>query len=108
MRNFLILSAILLLAIVIACAKPSTEANVAAFNAAPLPSMSPSDNAPRISLEDAKKEFDAGTAVFVDARAQEAYKMEHIKGAINVQSADRLKEALKSIPPDKKLIVYCS
>jgi 3-mercaptopyruvate sulfurtransferase SseA len=108
MRNFLILLAITLLAIVIACAKPNAEANLTASNAAPLPSMSPADDAPRISLEDAKKDFDAGTAVFVDSRAPEAYKIEHIKGAINIPTADKIKEGLKSIPPDKKIIVYCS
>ena len=111
MRNFLILSAILLLAIVIACAKPSTETNHAAVNApantAPLPSASPADDAPRISLEDAKKDFDAGTAVFVDSRAPEAYKIEHIKGAINIPH-DKLDAELKKLPPDKKIIVYCS
>ena len=110
MRNLLILFAITLLAIVIACAKPDTEANqvAAPANTAPLPSVSPADDAPRISLADAKKDFDAGTAVFVDSRAPEAYKVEHIKGAINIPSHDKLEAELKKLPPDKKIIVYCS
>ncbi len=42
------------------------------------------DEAPRINLADAKKDFDAGKVVFVDTRAEPSYKTEHIKGAINV------------------------
>src|SRR5678815_4567757 len=36
-------------------------------------------DAPRISLADAKKAYDAG-ATFVDVRDATAYKMEHVKG----------------------------
>ncbi|HYP51252.1 MAG TPA: hypothetical protein VEQ34_09950, partial [Pyrinomonadaceae bacterium] len=39
------------------------------------------DDAPRISLADAKKDFDAGNVVFVDTRAATSYNQEHIKGA---------------------------
>ena len=42
------------------------------------------EEAARISLADAKADFDAGTALFVDTRAEAAYKQEHIKDAINV------------------------
>lgn len=59
---------------------------------------------PRISVADAKKEVDAGTAVIVDSRAEDAYKQEHIAGSINVTSADKF----DSLPKGKKLIVYCS
>jgi len=63
---------------------------------------------PRMSVEQAKKEFDAGTAVFVDSRAESVYKLEHIKGALimpsNVNDADRF----ASLPKGKKIIVYCS
>lgn len=62
---------------------------------------------PRISLEDAKKEFDAGTAVIVDSRADVAYKQEHIAGAINVPIGSPEGEFDK-IPRGKKIIVYCS
>jgi rhodanese-related sulfurtransferase len=59
---------------------------------------------PRISVADAKKEVDAGTAVIVDSRAEAAYKAEHIAGSINV--ADEAKS--NTLPKGKKLIVYCS
>lgn len=65
------------------------------------------NDAPRISLADAKKDFDENNAVFIDARSADNYKTEHIKGAINVPVGE-FKKYYKSIPKDKKLIVYCS
>ena len=65
------------------------------------------DEAPRITLAEAKKDFDAGNAVFIDTRSAEAFQTEHVKGAINVPVAD-LEAKLGEIPKDKKLIVYCS
>lgn len=65
------------------------------------------DDAPRITLADAKKDFDAGNAVFIDTRAEAAYKQEHIKGAINI-STDALDAKYKDIPQGKKIIAYCS
>jgi 3-mercaptopyruvate sulfurtransferase SseA len=66
-----------------------------------------SDDAPRISLADAKKDFDAGTAVFIDTRAEDIYKQGHVKGAINITLQDDASK-YKSIPKGKKIIVYCS
>ena len=66
-----------------------------------------SDEAPRITLEEAKKEFDKGTAVFIDTRAQSAYNVEHIKGAINIP-AEAFETRYSEIPKDKKIIAYCS
>lgn len=65
------------------------------------------DDAARISLEDAKKDFDAGTAVFIDARDVASYKFTHIKGAINIPLLEA-ENRLKEIPTDKKIIAYCS
>jgi predicted sulfurtransferase len=61
---------------------------------------------PRIAVEDAKKEFDAGTAVFVDTRSEYAYNIEHIKGAMNIP-AENFEERYKDIPTGKKIIAYC-
>lgn len=84
-----------------------------AKNAAP-PSQSPkvdehghSDDAPRITLAEAKKEFDAGNVVFVDTRAAPTYESEHIKGAINVPM-EAVEARYKEIPKGKKIIAYCS
>lgn len=65
------------------------------------------EEAPRISLANAKKEFDAGTALFIDTRGDAAYKIEHIKGAVSI-SSDNLKAHLKELPKDRKIIAYCS
>ena len=65
------------------------------------------DDAPRITLADAKKDFDAGTAVFVDTRAEATYKQEHIKGAINMPM-EAVEARYKEIPTGKKIIAYCS
>ncbi|MCW5959979.1 MAG: rhodanese-like domain-containing protein [Pyrinomonadaceae bacterium] len=65
------------------------------------------ENAPRISLADAKKAFDAGEAIFVDTRFADAFALEHIKGAINVP-ANEFDTAYNKIPKGKKIIAYCS
>jgi Rhodanese-like domain len=42
----------------------------------------------RISLDDAKAAFDAGTAVFVDVRASSSYDVSHITGALSIPLND--------------------
>ncbi|CAN5480069.1 hypothetical protein BH10ACI2_BH10ACI2_08180 [soil metagenome] len=61
---------------------------------------------PRININDAKKAFDDGSAVFIDARSVEAYKEEHIKGAIIIEGAKP--DRFDSLPKGKKIIAYCS
>ena len=65
------------------------------------------DDAPRITLADAKKEFDANNAVFIDTRSADAFKLERVKGAINITTNDN-EARYKEIPKGKKIIVYCS
>lgn len=65
------------------------------------------DEAPRITLADAKKDFDAGNAIFVDTRPIEGFRLEHVKGAINVPLGE-FEAKYKKIPTDKKIIAYCS
>ncbi len=62
---------------------------------------------PRISIENAKKDADAGIAVIVDSRPEFAYKHEHIAGSINI-ALGAPDDAFASLPKDKKVIVYCS
>lgn len=83
-------------------------ANVPVNSAAPKQDEhAQADDAPRISLADAKKDFDEGKAVFIDTRSEPAYVNEHVKGAINVPLAD-FEAKYKEIPTDKKIIAYCS
>lgn len=62
---------------------------------------------PRITLADAKKDFDAGKVVFIDSRAEPAFKSEHIAGALNVAFGNE-EPKVDAIPKGKKIIVYCS
>ena len=65
------------------------------------------DDATRISLDDAKKSFDAGNALFIDTRAESSFNEEHIKGAINIPS-NAFETRYTEVPKDKKIIAYCS
>ena len=65
------------------------------------------DKAPRISIEEAKRDLDAGIAVFIDTHPKDQFEQEHIPGAINLQ-VNTIKQNLDKVPRDKKLIVYCS
>ncbi len=65
------------------------------------------DDVERITVADAKKAVDAGEAIIVDARSQDSYNNEHIKGSINIPSKE-MEERYNELPKDKKIIVYCS
>lgn len=65
------------------------------------------DNVARISLEDAKKAYDAGTAVFVDTRDISSYNFNRIKGAINLPMSEYA-TGWQKLPKGKKIIAYCS
>ncbi|MBK7933488.1 MAG: rhodanese-like domain-containing protein [Acidobacteria bacterium] len=71
------------------------------------PSQPQIDNAARISLADAKKAFDDGSAIFIDTRADSTYKLEHIKGSINIP-AGTVDANMSKLSKGKKLIAYCS
>lgn len=115
MRSFLFIIAAGAVFYVVACTDPAPPV---AVNSTPSrPAATPTvaaaddhgheDTAPRISLADAKKAFDAGTAVIIDVRDEMAYKQEHIKGALNIPTA-QLDAKADTIPKGKKVIAYCS
>ena len=62
---------------------------------------------PRISAEDAKKEFDAGNAIFVDTRGEGAWKVERLPGALEISNSSP-EEKFDTLPKGKKIITYCS
>jgi len=64
-------------------------------------------DAPRISLADAKKDYDAGNAIIVDVRDVTAYKNEHIKGSLHIPLTE-LDASVDKLPKGKKIIAYCS
>ena len=107
MRYYISLIAIAVIGISIftACQKGAPAGDDAAkTNSAPANSV---DGAPRISLADAKKAFDEGNVIFVDTRAEVAYKQEHVKGSINIP-AEAFQTRYAEVPKDKKIITYCS
>lgn len=85
----------------------SSAAPIVNTNSSAAAPVAHQDDAPRITLAEAKKEFDAGNAIFVDSRPAESYNVEHVKGSINVPFADA-ETRYKEIPTGKKIIVYCS
>ena len=119
MKKILSLSTVLAIALFVgaACQTASTsnstvagngnKSNQPKTNAPKTDEHGHTDDAPRITLADAKKEFDAGNAVFVDTRAEAAYKNERIKGAINI-TMNSAEEEYAKIPAGKKIIAYCS
>ena len=64
-------------------------------------------DAPRISLAEAKKAFDDKSAIFIDTHVKATYDAGHIPGAMNVTVQD-LEAKFNTIPKGKKIIAYCS
>lgn len=61
----------------------------------------------RISLQDAKSAYDAGTAIFVDVRDEGSYRAAHIPGASNIPF-NQLQDRLDELDPDQWIITYCT
>lgn len=64
------------------------------------------DKAPRITVLEARAAMEKGDAFFIDTRNAEAYRKEHIRGAINMPYGDA-KSPIDQLPKDKLLIAYC-
>ena len=95
-----------------ATTKPATTPTSApvppATNTPPAASpATPTDDAPRITLAEAKKAFDDGSAIFVDTRTEAAFKQERIKGAVNIPVGSVAANVSK-LSKGKKIIAYCS
>ncbi len=96
------LSILLTAAFLLSCVTACQRAQLAEYRA-----YANDGDVPRISLEDAKKDYDSGFALFVDSRDPNSYAQEHIAGAINI-SAGSFDAENSKLPKDKKIIVYCS
>lgn len=104
-----------------ACTKPSAAENGA--NAAPitakaiaspsnsagvLTAQNPEDKMARIKADEAKKLVADGKAIIIDVRGSDAYKMAHIKGALDVPLSRLEGDDFKGLPKDKRIITYCT
>lgn len=67
----------------------------------------PYPEVPRISLADAKAQYDANTAVFVDVRSSDEYEAAHIPGAISLPLAE-LQARYQELPADALIFLYCT
>ena len=98
MKKLILFSLFAAFVLAMACAKaPMAEVK----------KMEKDADVPRISVADAKKEVEAGTAVIVDSRPETNFTAEHIAGSINIPFGSN-NDAFTKLPPDKKIIVYCS
>ena len=75
--------------------------------AAPSPYQNAEDKMPRVKVEDAKKMVAEGKAIIIDVRVGDAYKMSHIKGALEVPLNKIEAGDFKDLPKDKIIIAYC-
>jgi rhodanese-related sulfurtransferase len=67
--------------------------------------------APSISLEEARAYFEAGTALFADARPEKAYQAGHIKGAMSLDPSEFDAWSgtfFSQFPADTLIVTYCS
>jgi len=61
----------------------------------------------RVSVEDAKAAYDAGTAVFVDVRGDDLYNESHIPGALSIDEG-QLESRYTELDPNAWIITYCT
>jgi rhodanese-related sulfurtransferase len=63
-----------------------------------------------IRLEDARRDFEKGTALFADARPKSAYRSGHIPGAVNLDPNEFdawSGDFFTKTSPDQRIITYC-
>ena len=120
MKQLFVISLLAIALLVAACNDAAKPINISRATPAPgapsAPAQQPGTDshghaegadAPRISVADAKKAFDDGSAVFIDTHLKNAYDDGHIPGAINIPVAE-LDLKFNTIPKGKKIIAYCS
>jgi len=118
MRLYVLLSAAILATLALtACnsrdgsgsaARTGTSSNTtgASAPAAPTTSM-PGDGVRRITTAELRDALERGTAVVVDVRTVEAYKVGHIKGALSIPEGEIVARK-DELPRDKTIVFYCS
>lgn len=67
----------------------------------------PYPDVPRISVVDARARHEAGTALFVDVRSEEAFATSHIAGAISLPLS-QLEERYQELPREREIITICT
>lgn len=62
---------------------------------------------PRVSLDEAKTAYAAGSAIFVDVRSPDVFQLEHISNAINIPLG-AIESRLSELDPKQWIITYCT
>jgi hypothetical protein len=114
MRLFISLAGAFLLAgIVLAGCQRSDDsgrrtANSTAHQESTAPgSLTPSDGIRRVTTVELRDGLEKGTAIVVDVRGDQSYKVNHIKGALSIP-AGSITSRLSELPKDKLIVLYCS
>ncbi len=66
-----------------------------------------SDGVRRMTTAELRDALEKGTAVVVDVRSAESYRMSHIKGALNIPEGEIVLRK-DELPRDKTIVFYCS
>lgn len=111
-------SACLAPCLMLGCSKPNAATNQA--TAAPLPAnpaealpslsptQNPEDKMPRVKVDEARQQVAQGKAVIIDVRGTDAYKLAHIKGAVDAPLNKLESGDFAGLPKDKRVIAYCT
>ncbi len=65
---------------------------------------------PKMTAKEVERVVDSNDHVIVDARLESDFRLEHIRGAINLSpkhNKDELKRAMEGVPKDRSIVVYC-
>jgi 3-mercaptopyruvate sulfurtransferase SseA len=124
MRLFISLSAASMLALLVLTGCNSSDGSGAKNNASsqtnttttntsrqmPTPAVAkatPGDGVRRITVAETREAVDKGTAVILDVRPIDQYKVNHIKGAVHIPEAEVAARS-GELPRDKMIVTYCS
>jgi len=111
MRAFISLSAALIVALAVLTACHSRDGSgrgVVAANSVAVPQGTvEGDGVRRVTPAEIHEAYTSGSAVLVDTRGEDAYKAEHIKGAISMPLAQVATRA-NELPRNKMIVTYCT
>lgn len=102
--------------LLVGCSKQSSASNQATAapipanpaTALPSPTQNPEDKMPRVKIDEAKQQVAQGKAIIIDVRGTDAYKMAHVKGALDIPLNKLESGDFSSLPKDKRIIAYCT
>ena len=88
-------------------ARTGSSSSSSAGSASGPTTSTPGDGVRRITTAELRDALEKGTAVVVDVRSPESYKLGHIKGAINIPEGE-ITSRKDELPRDKTIALYCS